>query len=136
MSNASPCSLPRVLVVDDDQDNVDSLAVLIGLWGYQVFKALDGPSALDATSAHCPDVVLLDIGMPGLDGREVARRLKTMDGRPPFIIAMSGYAQQEEQMRALRAGCDHYLVKPADLDGLKTLLGRLACRQTEALSAS
>jgi DNA-binding response OmpR family regulator len=111
-----------VLVVDDDRDTVDSLALILEIWGHQVFKAVDGFAALEVCLARSPDVVVLDLAMPGLEGNRVAQRLTAMGGVRPLIIVMSGYGREAERKLAREAGCDHYLMKPADLDDLKAIL--------------
>jgi two-component system, chemotaxis family, CheB/CheR fusion protein len=121
---ASP-SPRRVLVVDDNVDTAESLALLLRLKGHEVEVAYDGPTALDAATAFHPEVVLLDIGLPGLDGYQVARRLRRR-GRSPgvLLVAMTGYGQEEDQRRAREAGFDHHLVKPVDPQAIYDLLVR------------
>jgi two-component system, chemotaxis family, CheB/CheR fusion protein len=113
----------RVLAVDDNVDAVESLAMLLGLQGHEVRTAYDGPAALAAADAFQPDVILLDIGLPKLDGYEVARRLRQ---QPAFekvlLVAVTGYGQAEDRLRANQAGFDVHLVKPADPVVLKKLL--------------
>src|SRR5262249_47819276 len=93
-----------VLVVDDHHDSVESLALLLRLWGYQTVEAHDGPAALALVVARQPDVILLDIGMPGLDGYEVARRLRELPGtRDALIWALTGHGRDEDRQRALEA---------------------------------
>jgi signal transduction histidine kinase/ActR/RegA family two-component response regulator len=113
----------RVLVVDDNRDAAESLALLLGVAGHEARVSHDGPSALAAAAEFRPDAVLLDIGLPGMDGYEVARRLRaeTDTGRA-LLVALTGYGQEEDQRRALAAGFDHHLIKPADLDALTALL--------------
>lgn len=116
----------HVLVVDDNVDAADSLATLLEMQGHRTRTANDGPHALDHCRASRPDVVLLDIGLPGMDGYEVARRLKNM---PSFstvkLVAITGYGQPEDVAHAKAAGFDHHLVKPVDLDGLLGLFHEL-----------
>lgn len=113
----------RILVVDDNTDAVESLALLLELEGHDVRTALDGPAALDLASDFQPEAILLDIGLPGMDGYEVARRLR---GRPEtsgaLIIAITGYGQQEDRALTKAAGFDHHLVKPVDPEELGALL--------------
>jgi signal transduction histidine kinase len=113
----------RVLVVDDNVDAADSLAALLELGGHSVLTASDGPEALRACEIEPPDVVLLDIGLPGMDGYAVARRLKQMlrKGRLT-LIAITGYGQPEDVARAKDAGFDHHLVKPVEPETLALLL--------------
>jgi PAS domain S-box-containing protein len=113
----------RILVVDDNADSARGLARLLKLLGHEVRTAHDGPAAVAAARAECPDVVLLDIGLPGMDGYEVARQLReTQNGHRPVIIGVSGYGQEDDRRRAREAGFDHHLVKPIDHDTLLSLL--------------
>ena len=123
---------PLVLIVDDCPDAADSLALLLKRWGYQTAVAYDGASALAAALARPPVAVLLDIVMPGLNGCEVARRLR---GRPrtakALLIALTGYGREEEVRRCYEAGIDRHLLKPCDPDELRRVLdGRLAAQPT------
>lgn len=116
----------RVLVVDDNVDAADSLGMILRLNGHQVAIAHDGPGALAAAESFQPEAVLLDIGLPVLDGYEVARRLRRSDaGAGLLLVAVSGYGQEEDRLRSREAGFDHHLTKPvafADLeDVLRTL---------------
>jgi len=115
----------RVLVVEDYPDTATSTAMLLKLFGHEVDVAGDGPTALQAFAAFLPDVVLLDIGLPGMDGYEVARR---MGGQPmnrrPFFIAVSGYREAADRRREVEAGIDMHLLKPVDPDHLRLLLQR------------
>ncbi len=116
-SGAPPTAARRVLIVDDDADSARSLGMLLELEGHATFVAHDGPSALAAAREHLPDVVVLDIGLPGMSGYEVAAALKReFDVQ---LIAMTGYAEDD---KAREAGFDHYLVKPVDRDDLLALL--------------
>jgi signal transduction histidine kinase len=128
----SPVELPRVarqgcrvLVVDDSIDNARGISRLLKLLGHDVREAHDGEAAIVVARAHGPEVVLLDIGLPGKDGYEVAKQLRT-EGccRDALIIAVSGYGQPEDLRRAKEAGFDHHLVKPVDYDALMTLLAQ------------
>ena len=105
----------RVLVVDDNIDAADTVAMFLRIDGHVVLTARDGQEALDCTTAFAPDVVVLDIGLPMLDGYAVARRLREMPAtREALLIALTGYGQQGDQRRAREAGFDRHLVKPAD----------------------
>ena len=116
----------RVLVVDDNHDSAESLAVLLRLLGQEVELAHDGPSALEAAAAFEPELVLLDIGLPGLSGLEVARRLRqTPVGKQARLIAMTGYGQEEDRRRSMEAGFDRHLVKPIDPELVEGLLAGL-----------
>jgi signal transduction histidine kinase len=113
----------RILVVDDNRDAADSLGLLLKVLGADVRVARDGAEALEAYSAYDPAVVLLDIGMPGMDGYEVARRIRARSPGPrPTIIALTGWGQEKDQRQAREAGFDHHLVKPAEIGALKELL--------------
>ncbi len=113
-----PDSLQRVLIVDDNRDAADSLAMLLQFEGRQTLCVYSGEQALEVLAAFQPQLVLLDIGLPGMDGYEVARRLKAA-ARGLHVIALSGYAQLEDRQRSAAAGFDAHLVKPVDLDALK-----------------
>jgi signal transduction histidine kinase/CheY-like chemotaxis protein len=105
----------RVLVVDDNHDAAHSVADLLALGGHEVRTAADGREALSVAENFSPEVVVLDIGLPILDGYEVAARLRTMDGtRGALLLALTGYGQQDDRERAEAAGFDHHFVKPAD----------------------
>jgi CheY-like chemotaxis protein len=100
----------RVLVVDDLPDTVNSLVLLLDYHLFEVRGAPDGPTALALAGVFRPDVVLLDIGMPGMDGYEVARRLKERGGKVPVVIAVSAYPPEPDQMEPI----DQYFVKPVE----------------------
>jgi CheY-like chemotaxis protein len=116
---------PRhVLVVEDNRDAADSLRLLLEVSGYEVTVAYSGPTGLEAATRELPDVVICDIGLPGLDGFGVARALRQNPGtRAARLIAVTGYGQPADRERALEAGFDEHLVKPVDPE---TLLGRIA----------
>ncbi len=116
----------RILVVDDNRDAADSLAMLLKLLGADVHLAYDGPSALEALSICRPSVVLLDIGMPGMDGYEVAKRVRR-DSRFSNItlIALTGWGQENDRRHSQESGFDHHLVKPVDFGALQVLLASL-----------
>ena len=117
----------RILVVDDNVDLVRSTAGLLSLFGFQVTTAYDGPSAIREACAYRPDVVLLDIGLPGMDGYEVARRLRKEKGfQEALLIAITGYGQEEDSRKSHDAGFDHHLVKPVDYNVLRSLLDVVA----------
>jgi len=112
-------------VVDDVADSVESLAEMLGLWGHEVRKAFNGPEALAEARSFRPELVLLDIGMPGMDGYEVARRLRRIEGGEKVIlVALTGYAQDHDRGKSREAGFNHHLAKPVDMDALQNLLGR------------
>jgi PAS domain S-box-containing protein len=112
----------RILAVDDNVDLAISLASVLGMWGHTVRTAHDGSAALEVASVFSPEVVLLDLGLPELDGLEVARRL-CLKGRPAaLLVSMSGFGQEQTRHRSDEAGFHHHLVKPVDLDRLRGLL--------------
>jgi PAS domain S-box-containing protein len=113
----------RVLVVDDNVDAADSLAELVQLFGHATEVAYDGPTALAKATANPPDVVLCDIGLPGMSGYDVARALRARRTNGMRLIAVSGYAQPEDLERASEAGFDHHVAKPPDPDLIERLLG-------------
>jgi PAS domain S-box-containing protein len=116
----------RILVVDDNEDSADSLAMLLQLTGHEVFIAHDGHSALDAAEQHRPGVALLDIGLPSLNGYDVCRRIRQEPwGKTMVLIALTGWGQDEDRRRSQEAGFDGHLVKPVDHTRLLTLLATL-----------
>ncbi len=122
----------RVLVVDDNRDAAESLGILLGMLGAEVRVALNGPEALESLADYAADVVLLDLGMPGMDGYEVARRIRERhDLADITLIALTGWGQDEDRRRSRQAGFDHHLVKPPDLAKLETLLSSLTGRRSE-----
>jgi CheY-like chemotaxis protein/two-component sensor histidine kinase len=113
----------RVLVVDDNRDSAHSLAMLLQFLGAEVQTANSGADALAAIESFRPNVVLLDLGMPEMDGYEVARRIRARtEFSDIMLIALTGWAQDEDRRRAQNAGFDHHLVKPADISALEALL--------------
>jgi CheY-like chemotaxis protein len=115
----------RVLVVEDNADSATSLALLLRLQGHEVKIALDGPTGLQVAQDNWPDVVLLDIGLPGLDGYLVARGIGEHPGeKKPLLIAVTGYDRETDRQRSAEAGIDLHLVKPVDPVQLQGLLGR------------
>jgi PAS domain S-box-containing protein len=120
-SAAAPRAKLRVLIVDDNVHAAESLAVLVQLWGHETHVAHDGPEALEAACEFRPEVVLLDIGLPRMDGYRVARRLRD-EGFAGLLVAMTGYGQDEDRRRSRDAGFDQHLVKPVDLGMLEGLL--------------
>jgi len=113
----------RLLLVDDNVDAVESLAILLKADGHDVRTAHDGASALAMVESFQPDLVVLDIGLPGMNGYEIAQRIRS---RPelgaPTLVARTGYGQQEDRKRARAAGFDHHFIKPADVGALQRLL--------------
>jgi CheY-like chemotaxis protein len=118
-----PVSGRRVLVVDDNRDIVDSMTLLLELSGHQVETAHDGPEAIEAAARYRPEVILLDIGMPGMDGYTVCRRIREQPwGKDIGIIALTGWGQDDDRIRSEEAGFDDHLVKPVDSSALLRLL--------------
>jgi two-component system CheB/CheR fusion protein len=119
----------RVLVVDDYEDAADSLALLLGLWGYDSEVCYDGPSALETARAYRPQVALLDVAIPRMDGFEVARRLRSVPQLArTVLIAISGYGRESDISRARAVGFSYYLLKPVEPEDLRELMGRVASR--------
>ena len=113
----------RILIVDDSRDGGESLAMLLRVLGAEVALAHSGKSALECVETFKPDVVLLDIGMPGMDGYEVARRIRSNPANHGMsLIALTGWGQDEDRQRSIAAGFNHHLVKPADIEQLRQLL--------------
>ncbi len=113
----------RILVVDDNADAAEMLAMTLEAEGHEVVAAHSGPAALEMAAGYRPNVVLLDIGMPGMDGYEVARRLRQEPGMTDAsLVAVTGYGQEEDRERTCAAGFDEHLVKPVDLDALRRVL--------------
>jgi signal transduction histidine kinase/DNA-binding response OmpR family regulator len=115
----------RILIVDDHPDVTRSLARLLRLSGHDVTTALDGPSALEEIASYRPEIVLLDIGLPGMDGYEVAQSIRKQPGMDSTVlIALTGYGQDEDRRRSREAGFDHHLVKPVDPNALLAMVSR------------
>jgi CheY-like chemotaxis protein len=113
----------RVLIVDDHIDSAELLAALLEVDGHSVQMAHDGRTALSAARAFGPDFVLLDIGLPGLDGYDVIQELRGMPGvAEAIIVATTGYGREEDRTRCLAAGFDEHLTKPVDLERIQRIL--------------
>jgi signal transduction histidine kinase len=124
-SEATPTQR-RILVADDNNDALESLATLLQLSGHEVYTAANGAVALESAEQHRPEVALLDIGMPKLDGYEVARRIRAQPwGARITLVALTGWGQDSDRRRSQEAGFDSHLVKPLDLDKLTDLLATL-----------
>jgi CheY-like chemotaxis protein len=128
---ASKAAIPlRILVVDDNVDAAVSLAMLLRRAGHEIHIAHDGLEAVSQASAHRPDVVVLDIGLPKLNGYDAARRIKAQDGGDNVVlIALTGWGQKEDLRRSKEAQFDHHLTKPVEFAVLVDLLGRVARRR-------
>ena len=116
----------RLLVVDDNHDAAESMSMLLEMWGHEVAYAYDGPSALRTAQLWSPHAVFLDIGLPGMDGYEVAERLRELpQARDAVLIAITGYGQEDDRRRSRRSGIEHHLVKPVAPETLRTLVDSL-----------
>ncbi len=125
----------RILVVDDNVDIAESMQRLLSRIGYVVRSAPDGPTALEAVPELMPDVMLLDIGLPGLSGYDVARAVRALpEGKNVELVAMTGYGQEEDRRHALEAGFTHHLVKPVDMTVLRSLLTTLARERSQRIT--
>lgn len=130
-----------VLVADDCQDSADSLSMLVRIWGHDVRVAYSAPAALERALADRPDVLLLDIAMPGMDGYELARQIRrhrSLDDS--LLVAVTGYADEAHRRRGRAAGFDHYLVKPGEPSDMDDLLRlekdrRVTVRATQTRAA-
>jgi len=123
-ATARPC---RILVADDNRDTAESLAAMLRLMGHRVETADDGLGAVQAAAGTRPDIVLMDIGMPRMNGYEAARRIREQPwgvGLP--LVALTGWGQEADRRRAFEAGFDHHLTKPVDPSSLRRLLAVLA----------
>ena len=126
----------RILVADDNSDALESLTTLLELGGHEVFSAANGALALESAERNLPEVALLDIGMPKLDGYEVARRIRAQPwGRRITLVALTGWGQESDRRRSGEAGFDSHLVKPLDLDKLTALLEHLPVNTAQAQGA-
>jgi CheY-like chemotaxis protein len=113
----------RVLVVDDSVDAVRTLATLVSLWGHEVRYAFDGPSGLALAEVFCPDVVFCDLKMPGMDGCEVARRIKmSPELVRAYVVAVTAYGSERDRENTREAGIQLHLVKPVEPDRIKSVL--------------
>jgi PAS domain S-box-containing protein len=125
----------RILVVDDNQDAADALVEALGAAGHEAVVAYDGPTALDAAARSRPEAAFLDIGLPVMDGYELARRLRELLGPAVKLVAVTGYGQERDRALSRAAGFDEHLVKPVDLEHLESLLEDLL-RSREGAGAS
>jgi CheY-like chemotaxis protein len=122
----------RILVVEDNRDTADSLRLLLELYGYEVTVTYSGPDGVRAAEQDQPDVVLCDIGLPGLDGHGVARQLRANPATAKArLIAVTAYGQDEDRRRSHEAGFEHHLVKPVDPDALLKVLNLLGRPETK-----
>jgi two-component system CheB/CheR fusion protein len=129
MIQVAPALPRRVLVVDDCRDTTASLSMLLSYWGHDVRTAHEGRSALDVARLFRPEVILVDIGMPGMSGFELARRLRQEAHlTEALMITISGFSREEDRRLSLEAGCDGHLVKPVEPELLCQLV-RSGCRE-------
>ncbi len=124
-----------VLVVEDNEDARATMQLLLEMWGYTVETAADGQEGLDKALARPPAVAIVDIGLPKLDGYEVARQIRARSVGPPRLIAVTGYGQPEDRRQALAAGFDHHLPKPVNAEELAMLLRDCAGERDAAVSS-
>jgi CheY-like chemotaxis protein len=116
-----------VLVIEDNRDAREMLRMLLELAGHVVFDASDGVRGLELLEAEHPDVAIIDIGLPGLDGYQIARRIRAHpNGRGMLLLALTGYGFPSDRLHSAEAGFDHHLVKPVDTDELTHLLSARA----------
>jgi PAS domain S-box-containing protein len=137
-ANASDVRRGRVLVADDNRDAADSLSLVLRFMGYEVFTAFDGAEALEIGARERPQAAIIDIGMPGMSGHEVARRVRREAwGRHAVLIALTGWGQDQDKQAARAAGFDEHLTKPVDPDQVESVLARhLPARRGPAAPAT
>jgi CheY-like chemotaxis protein len=122
----------RFLIVDDNRDSADSMAMWLKLTGNQTHTAYDGLEAVEAAATFRPDAVLLDIGLPKLNGYEVARKIRQQPwGKTMVLVALTGWGQQEDRRQSSEAGFNGHLVKPVDFDDLMKLLAEIVVSAPE-----
>jgi CheY-like chemotaxis protein len=113
----------RILVVDDNKDSGDTLALVLKAKGHEVRTALDGLRAIDITMEFFPQVILMDVGMPRMNGYETTRRIRELTcGKDVKIVALTGWSQSEDIVESQQAGCTTHMVKPVDFAALDRLL--------------
>ena len=115
----------RILVVDDNYDSADSMAMFLRIMGHEVRTAHDGLAALEVAEEFQPQVIFLDVGLPGLNGYKVAQRIRERRGADVVLIALTGWGQEEDRRRSKEAGLDYHLTKPIEFDHLTRLLAEL-----------
>ncbi|MFI5398062.1 MAG: response regulator [Candidatus Binatia bacterium] len=131
LKEPAPESALRVLVVEDNEDVARSIAMLLELWGHKAQVVHEAQSALNAAETHHPEVVLMDIGLPGMDGYQIAKQLRQQQGGEKVVlVALTGFGEDEDRRRSSEAGFNHHLVKPVDPDVLQQFLSNLvsSCR--------
>lgn len=125
--HSSPDPAIKVLIIEDNRDGADSLRDVLAIYGYRVEVAYDGSDGLARALDFAPDVVICDVGLPDLDGYQVARALRShRDLGRATLVALTGYGQPEDQRSAFEAGFNAHMTKPADLESLQRLLAEVA----------
>lgn len=136
-ADASPwspnTSALRILIVDDDRDTADTLTLLLRQFGHDTLTVFQGRDARDSVSGYAPDVILLDLSMPGVDGFELAEHARRVTAGNTVLVAHTGHNEEEYRSRARTAGIEHYLVKPADPDYLQALLEAIATSRSRRI---
>jgi two-component system, chemotaxis family, CheB/CheR fusion protein len=110
----------RILIVDDDADSAEAQAILFRLFGHEVLSLTEGERAVEAARSFKPDLIVLDIGLPNMDGYEIARRIRST-GCTACLVAVTGYGRPEDRRRALEAGFDYHFLKPVEPNALERL---------------
>ncbi len=129
---AAPLEARRILIVDDNTDAAEMLSIMLGGWGHETRMEYDGPGALTAVEQFQPDIVLLDLGLPTMDGYETGRRLRQTDaGRTALVVAVTGWGQEQDILRSRAAGFDRHLVKPVAPQVLRALIAETPRRRSE-----
>ncbi|MEA2692046.1 MAG: hypothetical protein QOJ16_1433 [Acidobacteriota bacterium] len=130
VDTSAPSSNPlRVLVVEDDTESLQLMGALLSIWGYEPRLTPDGPAGLRAATTEMPDVALLDLGLPGMDGFEVAQKLRASPGgNAILIVAVTAFRGESHRDKAFECGFDKYLMKPVDIETLRLVLAEAAPR--------
>ena len=119
----------RILIAEDNRDSADSLKALLEALGYEAHISYDGETAVHLAGELRPDVIIMDIGLPGINGYEATRRIRALRPKlPVMIVALTGWGQQSDRLQSAEAGIDHHLVKPLDLAALKQILDSVQAR--------
>src|SRR5579862_869900 len=114
----------RILLVEDDADSREALSALLVSWGHDVAVADNAPTALELLVTATPDVILADIGLPGMDGYALAETIRARAGVRPILVALTGYGREEDVARARAVGFDLHVLKPANLDDLRDVIAQ------------
>ena len=132
-ASLSPSACPRrILVVDDNADSIETMSMLLKLSGHEVDVACDGESALEVATKFRPEIILLDVGLPGMHGYQVAERLRSQpENKNVVIVALTGYGQERDRLRAIEAGFDYHFVKPVDFTKLESLFHNLSLERAD-----